>query len=158
MAMVSRDWCCLNRRCGAEFHSYDPAPECPKCGNVRVNWLPGGGHIGRIAGRMDRTVRNLAGDFGFTNLNSPSHSRLNRSAPRADHPGPERLIGQKTFAPGFHANVYNNKSSCETSLTPLNIKGATVRLGDSAPKFTPGPGSVPGPAANAVFHYRHRPS
>jgi hypothetical protein len=111
---------------------------------------------------MDRTVRNLAADFGFTNLNSPSFSRLNRAAPRAHHPGPSERLGEKTFGmglgiPGITANVYP-KASCEPGSTPLGLKATTTAIGDMAPRFTPGPGSLPGPGANAVVHYRHRPA
>ena len=162
MGMVSRDWCCLNSRCGSQFHSFDDHPECPKCGCVRVHWIPGGGHVGKLAPRMDRTVRSLASDFGFTNLNSPSLSRLNRAAPRAHHPGPSERLGEKTFGmglgiPGITANVYP-KASCEPGAAPIGLKATTTAIGDMAPRFTPGAGSLPGPDANAVVHYRHRPS
>jgi hypothetical protein len=162
MGMVSRDWCCLNSRCGSQFHSFDDHPECPKCGCVRVHWIPGGGHIGKLAPRMDRTVRSLASDFGFTNLNSPSASRLNRGAPRADHPGPQRRLGEKTFGmglgiPGITANVYD-KCSSEPATAPTGLKGTSMRIGDNAPRFTRGAGSFPGPSDNAVVHYRHRPA
>lgn len=156
MGMVSRDWACLNRRCGHQFHSYDEAPECPSCGNVRVHWIPGGGHIGKVAPQMDRTLRGLAADFGMTNFNSPSPSRLNRAAPRATHPHPSQARGTKTFGPGFTANVYD-KASCEWSQDPVHMRGITANIGSSASPFQR-TATIPGPSANAVFHAAHRPN
>lgn len=154
MGMISRDWMCLNRRCGFTFHSFEPAPECPECGNVRVHWIPGGGHIGKEAPRMDRELRKLSDQFGGMNFNSPSPSRLNRAAPKANHPHPSQSRGQHTFAPGFTANVYD-KAACEVSSARVNLKAATGSIGDNAAPFSRS-GSVPGPAANAVFHARYR--
>lgn len=156
MGMISRDWKCLNRRCQQAFHSFEAAPECPRCGNARVAWIPGGGHIGSVAPRMDKELRNLSQSFGGMNFNSPSHSRLNRAAPRAHHPNPKDARGQYTFAPGFTANIYE-KAACEVSQAHVNLKAATVGIGDNAPQFSRS-GSVPGPGANAVFHGRHTPA
>lgn len=156
VGMVSRDWCCLNTRCRTSFHSFEPAPMCPSCGNVRVHWIPGGGHVGKVAPKADRTLRQLADRYGFTNLNSPSPSRLNRAAPKADHPGPERHIGQHTFAPGFTANIYS-KASCEPSLTRNNMKGATVAIGDMASPM-PHSRTIGGPSLNHRIIARHRPT
>ena len=155
MGMISRDWCCLNVRCRNTFHSFEPAPYCPTCGNARVSWIPGGGHTAKVAPQADRTLRGLADRYGFTNLNSPSPSRLNRAAPKADHPGPERFLGQHTFAPGFSANIYS-KSSCEPSLVRNNMKGTTVAVGDMA---SPAPHSktIGGPSLNHRILARHRP-
>ena len=157
MGMVSRDWCCLNERCRAAFHSFDDAPECPQCGNVRVHWIPGGGHIGKVAPGHDRRLNHLANAYGMTDINSSSHSRLNRAMPRAVHPGPESLRGQHTFAPGFTANIYHT-ASCEPSLTRNNFKGVTAAIGDSAPGFSRSR-SIATPGMNPDFvtvRARHR--
>lgn len=153
MGMVSRDWCCLNTRCRATFHSFDANPECPQCGNVRVAWIPGGGHIGKVAPGHDRRLQFLADKYGMTNLNSASPSRLNRAAPKADHPGPETLRGQHTFAPGFTANIYH-KASCEPSLVPSNIRGSTAAIGNAATPFRQK--DYANPSVNAVTVARHR--
>lgn len=154
MGMVSRDWICLNGRCGHVFHSYEPAPACPACGNIRVDWIPGGGHIGKVAPRMDRTLRTLADDFGRTNFNSPSPSRLNRAAERANHPHPSTAWGQKTFGAGFHSNVYREKAACEVVPAPAHppvrpIVGSpfTAIPADKRPSF----------AQETVVHAAHRP-
>jgi hypothetical protein len=69
---------------------------------------------------------------------------------------PDRALGQKSFGPGFTANVYE-KASCEVSQASVNVKAATTAIGDLASPFTHS-GSVPGPFANAVFHGRHMPT
>lgn len=100
--MISRDWVCLNRSCRHTFHSFErESPECPRCGCVRVSWVPGGGHIG-TTGNIDRTVRSLADSYGMTNINTPSPSRLNRAMPKHYHPpadGPTMNFG------GFSAPI-----------------------------------------------------
>jgi len=147
---------CKNSRCGTLFHSFDANPPCPRCGCVRVGWQPGGGHVFSERTRnADRTVRNLAADFGMTDFNSPSPSRLNRAAKRADHPHPSQSIGVKTFAPGFVANVYH-KASAEWSQAPVNLRAATPRIGDSASPFARS-ATIPDASANAIVQYRHRP-
>jgi hypothetical protein len=155
MGMISRDWICLNQKCRSSFHSFDQAPHCPQCGNVRVHWVPGGGHIAKVSGGYDRTLNALAALYGMTNLNSPSPSRLNRAAPRADHPGSERYRGQHTFAPGFTANIYS-KASCEPSLNQPNIKGSTVKIDTLASPFSRAT-TIDGPNINTVVAARHMP-
>jgi hypothetical protein len=134
MGMISRDWACLNLKCRRTFHSFESAPECPACGNARVHWIPGGGHQAKVSPGYDARLRGLADQYGMTNINSPSPSRINRAAPRADHPGPERYRGQHTFAPGFTANIYS-KASAEPSLERVNMKGVTASVGDAASPF-----------------------
>lgn len=138
--MISRDWICLNRSCGQTFHSYDNSPACPGCGNVRVSWVPGGGHIvGERTKHNDRTVRGLAEAYGFTDLNSPSPSRLNRSAPRHWVPV-DQSMGTKHFAPGFSAPIRaDGAPSCTTSETA--VRGSRI-VGQAIPmtgRTTPGP-------------------
>jgi hypothetical protein len=157
MSYVLRSWSCLNRRCRHEFDSGEPAPDCPKCGNVRVSYVPGGGHV--LSGRtrsLDSTVRQQADRYGFSDLNSPSASRLNRAAPRARAPNPATLMGTKHFAPGFSADVYSGNATCAPSLSgPTNFRATTSLVGDHAQPFGRAE-TVPGPVANAVFHGRHR--
>lgn len=118
--MISRDWICSN---GHEFHSYEKGnPECPVCGQVQVSWIPGGGHIGKVAPGADRTLRDLAASYGMTNINSPSPSRLNRAMPAAKQPSSGASLGMKQWAPGFATPVYD-RPHCETSWYPPDIKG-----------------------------------
>jgi hypothetical protein len=154
MGMISRDWCCLNGRCRSTFHSFEDAPTCPSCGNVRVHWIPGGGHVGKVAGPHDKRLQFLADKYGMTNLNSPSPSRLNRAAPRAEHPDPSSIRGQYTFAPGFTANIYH-KASCEPSLVRNDLKGTTVNIGTQASPFSQSK-TVSNIRENTVTVARHR--
>lgn len=118
--MISRDWRCAN---GHEFHSYEKAnPDCPVCGNCRVEWVPGGGHIGKLAPRADATLRSLAASYGLTNLNSPSPSRLNRAMPAQQAPSSAGSIGVKQWAPGFASEVFQT-SHCAPSTAPMDLKG-----------------------------------
>jgi hypothetical protein len=88
------------------FHSYEKAnPPCPECGCIKVSWVPGGGHIGKMAPKADATLRSLADSFGLTNMNSPSPSRLNRAQPKIEQPPVDDSMGVKHFAPGFSAHV-----------------------------------------------------
>lgn len=130
--MISRDWQCLG--CNKQFHSYENNPECPGCGCVRVSWVPGGGHIGKIAPGADRTLRMLAADYGLTNLNSPSPSRVNRAMPVTVPPSPSGSMGRKMWAPGFSSEVYQT-SHCAPSLNPPNLKGFQT-VGRMMPKGT----------------------
>lgn len=122
MSYVSRDWQCLNRKCGRAFHSYEGAnPPCPHCGCVRVSWIPGGGHIAKASPQADRTLRSLATDYGMKNINSGSASRLNRAMPKYDHaPADGPVLG---FAPGFSAPFNRaGRATCGTSVNSVNFK------------------------------------
>ena len=124
--MLSRDWHCLNRTCGKQFHSYARGnPECPHCGCVRVSWVPGGGHIGKSSPGIDRTLNVLAADYGLTNLNSPSPSRTNNAMPRRSTPRNANLLGVKQWAPGFSSPVYDT-ASCDVSTSAVNVRGVQI--------------------------------
>jgi predicted nucleic acid-binding Zn-ribbon protein len=120
--MISRDWQCM--ACGHTFHSYDGNPACPKCGCVRVQWVPGGGHVRKHAG-VDATVRSLAESYGMSDINTPSPSRLNRAMPKYDAPkadGPTL-----NFAPGFAAPFHTGgRATCEPSQTRVDFKVRTA--------------------------------
>jgi hypothetical protein len=139
--MLSRDWSC--ETCGHGFHSYDHGePPCPQCGG-RANWVPGGGHVGsEFVKGCDRTVKSLAADYGLTNLNTPSPSRLNRAMPW--HPNnqvqPDRSLGMKTFAPGFASYFHPSKPTCTPSVTAPQLRGSKV-VGQPLPRS----GTIAGP-------------
>lgn len=120
--MISRDWICLNRKCGRTFHSFEKGnPECPECGCARVSWVPGGGHIAKQAPSADRTLRSLADKYDMPNINSGSQSRLNRAMPKYDAPPADGPVTQ--FAPGFSA-PFNmaGRATCDTSKNNVNFK------------------------------------
>lgn len=149
--MISRNWQCLNRRCGTTFHSYEKGnPECPQCGCIKVAWVPGGGHIGKVAPSADATLRSLATDYGMSNMNSASPSRQNRAMPRYEGATADPGLGVKHFAPGFSAHVSPNGATCSPSLSPVNLKGVQP-VGRS---FSPS-GTIPGPLAMTEFAARH---
>ncbi len=148
--MISRDWYCLNDRCGHEFHSFDPAnPPCPECGCVRVSWVPGGGHIMSMAPRVDRNLRSIADQHGMTNLNSPSPSRLNRAAPRVHVPPISPELGIRHFGPGLSAPVSAHGAICVQSSSPVDVRGK-VQIGVARDRSA----SIPGPEANAIVMAR----
>jgi hypothetical protein len=151
--VISRDWRCLNPECGNEFHSMDDAnPPCPECGCVRVDWIPGGGHLMKRAPSLDRTIRGIADQHGLTNLNSPSHSRLNRAMPKAYAPPINPEAGLMSFGPGFSAPISLQGPVCVPTATPAQVRGS-VQIGQRRSAST----SVPGPSANAIVEARHRP-
>lgn len=113
---------CLNPKCGKIFHSFEKGnPECPHCRCVKVSWVPGGGHIGKAAPGIDKTLKTLAADYGLSNLNSVSPSRQPQAKvmPAAPAAG---SFGVKHWAPGFSSDVYPG-SHCQSSSTPVNLRG-----------------------------------
>ncbi|MBO0710758.1 MAG: hypothetical protein J2P47_05700 [Acetobacteraceae bacterium] len=156
--MISRNWQCLNKRCGAVFHSYAHSnPPCPHCGCVRVSWVPGGGHVGRSAA-IDATLRSLADGYRMSDINSASPSRLNRSMPKH---GPQPVADGPimNFAPGFAAPFNTGgMATCEPSHQRLNFTakvaaGSRMSPSRSYPQIGRDhlglPGLTPGRAAAA---------
>jgi hypothetical protein len=118
MGYVSRNWHCSH--CHGTFHSFEPNPECPACGCVNVAWVPGGGHVLKHNG-VDRTVRNLADQYGMTNVNTPSPSRLNRAMPKYDGAVADGPV--LNFAPGFSAPVSTQgRATCDPSVHKVDFK------------------------------------
>jgi hypothetical protein len=147
--MISRDWRCQN--CGCVFHSFEKAnPPCEECGCVRVDWIPNGGHIGKVAPRADATLRGLADQFGMTNMNSPSPSRLNRAMPALEQPKFDSSYGQRHFAPGFSSPVSPYGATCTPSTAPIDVRGK-VQIGVPRVRSE----SIPDAKRNASITY-HR--
>ena len=59
MSGIIRSWQCLNARCKRRFEAWEPNPACPSCKCVRVDWVPGGGHIAGTAKAADAELRAL---------------------------------------------------------------------------------------------------
>ena len=147
--MLSRTWRCLNPQCGKAFHSYERGnPPCDHCGCVKVAWIPGGGHIGKVSPGYDRTLKSLARDYGMTNINSPSASRLNRSMPKFDAPRAD--MPAMHFAPGFSVPYSTNGATCQESQTANQVSGK-VLVGRALPASH----TVPGPQAFTQVAGRH---
>jgi hypothetical protein len=159
--MISRDWQCLNRGCAEVFHSFEKSnPPCPKCGCVRVDWIPGGGHIMAKAPGYDRLLREQADRFGFTNLNSPSPSRLNRAAPRVEQPKPDYGGQPMHFAPGFSSPISTMGATCQPSSSAVDLRGRIpiggIAAGGAVNTASPFQRSntIPGAAANTTIEAR----
>ncbi len=128
---VIRSWICGNARCGATFDSWEANPACSSCGCVRVNWKPGGGHIGGTAKAADKELRALADMFAMPDMNSAQRDRgAKKVAPQpvADHSGP-----MMQFGPGFAAPIPRGATAmCVPSSQHVDFKvkaSAGVALG-----------------------------
>lgn len=143
MAFILRSWQCLNRRCKSVFDHGDPNPACPKCGNVRVQWVPGGGHIGKVAPGMDRTLRGLADRFGLTNMGQRGGTHAGEAA-KPDLPTPRPIDPSAPMyrpAPGFEVPWSNAPTAAFSSqVFPL---GSTSRVPINGPKFKQGKQKLP---------------
>jgi hypothetical protein len=103
-------------------------------------WIPGGGHTATVAPKADATLRSLASDYGMSNMNSPSASRVGRAMPKFDQPRADMPV--KHFAPGFSAPVSSGGPTCQVSEASVNLHGK-VATGKSLQHSR----SVPGPQA-----------
>ena len=147
--MLSRTWRCLAPQCGKVFHSYEKAnPPCEHCGCVKVAWIPGGGHVGKVSPGYDRTLKSLAYDYGLSNLNSPSPSRSNRSMPKFEAPRAD--MPTHHWAPGFSAPYSSAGATCQESETANRVNGK-VMVGRALPASH----TVPGPQAFTQVAGRH---
>lgn len=148
--VLSRDWRCLNDKCGHVYHSFEKGnPPCPSCGCVRVGWVPGGGHVMAIAPRMDKRLRGIAEQHGLTNLNSASPSRLNRAAPRIETPPLSPELGEKHWGMGITSQFSRHGPVCVEASSPINLRGK-LNVGDSAQRYSAST-SIPGPEANSIL-------
>ena len=131
---VIRSWQCLNGRCSKEFESWEPNPSCPSCGGVRVNWIPGGGHVAGTSRAADAELRTLADTFGMTDINTARRGeRAKPALPSA--PAAERGAPAVTFGPGFSSPVVRDRSgapvaTCLPSSSPVDFK---VKAGRDRP-------------------------
>lgn len=151
--MLSRNWQCLNGRCRSTFHSYAHGnPPCPQCGCMRVTWVPGGGHVGTVKA-LDASLKALAKNYGMTDINSPSPSRLNRAMPKHDTPVADGPTWR--YAPGFVAPFsLSGNPTCEPSRERVNFKvtQATGRPAAGATQMRSGPAITAGtPMAAAAI-------
>lgn len=155
---VIRSWHCLNPRCNHCFEAWEPNPICPHCGNVRVQWIPGGGHVAGTAKALDAELRNLADCFKMDDINSAR--RDERAKPKmAPQPVAERGAPSMQFAPGFTAPLVRDSrgspvATCLPSTTAVNFKakvGTGVALG-------PGKLGMPAIGSGTAIEASHRPA
>ena len=152
MSGVIRSWRCLNGRCGGEFSSWEANPECPSCRCVRVQWVPGGGHVAGSAKAADAELRTLADQFGLTDINSSR--RDERAKPKLPpQPTVDRNTPSLQFAPGFTAPAHaSGAAMCVPSTSKVNFK-TRVGTGSALPHSR----SVPGVHAGTRIEASHRP-
>lgn len=135
MAEILRSWRCLNTRCDRVFDAWDANPACPGCGCVRVQWVPGGGHVAGTAKAADAELRNLADIFRMKDMNSAR--RGERAMPKLDQPKSNER--QTTFAPGFTGPVSMQGATCMPSTTGVSYK-AKVGIGAALSRSRSDPG------------------
>ena len=71
---------------------------------VRVQWIPGGGHIAGTAKAADAELRNLVDVFKMTDINSAQ--RGERAMPKLAQPvNPGRNAPNMQFGPGFTSPI-----------------------------------------------------
>ena len=107
---VLRTWLCLNKNCNAEVESDVPNPECAVCECVRVQWIPGGGHISGKSRGIDKTLRDVADRFGLTNLgqHGGTHAGERAEPNRVTPPPSERMYSPM---PGFNVPWSNTATA-----------------------------------------------
>lgn len=130
--MISRDWRCLNPACKRIFHSFEKGnPPCNWCGCVKVAWVPGGANLAKVAPSADATLKSLARDYGMSNINSASQSRLGRAMPKYEQKRTD--IPTMNFAPGFAAPVSSAGATCQESEATGNSVTGKVTIGRTLP-------------------------
>ena len=152
MADIIRSWLCLNSRCSTQFEAWDANPACSKCGCVRVQWVPGGGHVAGSAKAADAELRGLADHYGLGDINSAR--RDERAKPKLP---PQPVVDRNTpsinFGHGFTAPVHaGGAAMCIPSTSNVNFK-ARVATGRALPSSR----SVPGVHAGTTLEASHRP-
>lgn len=113
---VIRSWRCLSSRCGQAFDSWDPNPACGACGCVRVEWVPGGGHIAGVSKGADKELRALADIFRMDDINSAR--RDERAKPKLD------IRPQATSGPAMKFGEFSAHVDPANARTQTNHSGA----------------------------------
>ncbi len=140
----------MNKTCGRVFHSFEKGnPACNWCGCVRVAWVPGGGHVAKVAPKADATLKSLAHDYGMSNINSASQSRLGRAMPKYQQPKADMPVTH--FAPGFSAPTSSAGATCQETEAHGNAVTGKVTVNRTLPASR----SVPGPQAWTDIAGRH---
>jgi hypothetical protein len=147
MSYVLRYWRCLNRRCGRQFETGEPNPECPHCHGVRVDWVPGGGHIAGTAKGADNELRKLADVF---RMNDIASSRRGEASKRVTAQ-PAAFGPVHTFAPGFSAAVNPQAATCTPSTSGVDFK---VKAGIG--RQLPANASYPSMRSNTAIEASHK--
>ena len=136
--MPTRTFLCLNRNCLTEFDSQAEARYCPRCRGNRVRWVPK--PVAIMSGatkRADETVRNLATDFGMTNVNSPVRGQ--RAAPPVP---PSNIVNfRMSNAPAWGGQFAIGEDGKPRAMCiPTGVKGKMKggAIIDQRARYTPG--------------------
>lgn len=136
--MIIRTWGCLNRRCRNEWTADGDHPPCPKCGGLKVKWIPGGFAIAKKSPGYDKTIRTLTDRAGMTDMNEPRAGE--RAKPKPVIPNAAKF--QDVTVGGFSGKVGLDKNGAPvpTCLPNGMTDTMSVPLGG---KFRDGGVSVP---------------
>lgn len=149
MTEIIRSWLCLNARCSKEFTAWEAHPACPSCKCVRVNWVPGGGHVAGTSRAADAELRTLADNYGLTDMNSARRGERAKPALVQPHVD-QRSAPAMQFAPGFSAVPHPAQAVCVPSSSKVNFR---AKVGMDAPLSRSR--SVPGVHSATHFEGRH---
>lgn len=157
MTGILRTWQCHNARCNKIFDSWEPYPSCPDCKNVKVSWVPGGGHVMGTAPGVDADVRSLADTFGLNDLTSTRHGE---KGGRAKPPLPAMTAPANNGAMSFGGFVtpqpYALGTDGQVHATCLPAANRIDYKVKAAPgKAVPASKTYPRPQVNTVVEARH---
>ena len=115
---IHRTWQCHNTACARVFNSHQRNPACPKCGCIRVGWVPGRVNIGSETTRHnDTTLRDLAQAYGLSDLRSAREGESVKVPARASGGS-----GVMNFQ-GFAANIDPSAGpQCVPTVNRINAK------------------------------------
>lgn len=148
MADILRSWQCKNARCARQFTAWEANPSCPDCQCVRVEWVPGGGHVGGSKG-ADKELRALADIFKMGDMNSAQEGRAAKkvSLPTASQ------APVHTFAGGFAASIDPSRGAqCVPAANNIDFKVKAVPGSRLSPN-----GSFPGMSSHTAVEAVHKP-
>lgn len=145
---ILRTWACQNRNCRATFEAWKDYPRCPQCKCVRTNWIPGGGHVGGGATFVDKTLKELTGAYGMTNMHEGREGERAMPALRQQ----PAASGEMQFAPGFAGTPYtiDNSGKVRAVCMPSTIP-STAKVKTRTEQRLPHSGNVPGPQAHTTY-------
>lgn len=156
--MIIRSWACLNRHCINQFDGEGEFPPCPKCGGMRVKWVPRPVAIRSAkTTQIDRTVAQLTATYGDKDYRSPRrHESVAPKINPATTPGKTRRFEPMTgWAVDLPLDAAGNPASiCAPTGVTAKLPIAADKLGTRTPldKRSASPtGAVP------IYEGRHNP-
>jgi hypothetical protein len=158
--MVIRSWCCLNKNCVHQWDGEGEYPPCPRCGGIRVRWVPKPVAIrSEATKKIDMTVNQLVSTYGDKNYRSPrTHESVAPRVNPVQTPGKTQRFqpaGMAGWAVDMPVDANGQPVSvCAPTGVTAKLPIAADRLGVKAPlsKASPSPtGSVPS------YEARHNP-